>query len=98
MAWSRDPSSPRQVTLRLRTPTPQLTEHCEDRAVSVSWSSPSWGPTSLAWRADSAPGPQAQRGQVTLLRSHSLNYSGRHRVEVHFPLFATATHVAGRRQ
>lgn len=27
VAWSREPSSPRQVTLRLRTPAPQLTEH-----------------------------------------------------------------------
>ena len=98
MAWSRDPSSPRQVTLRLRTPAPQLTEHCEDRAVSASWSLPSWGPTSLAWRADSALWPQAQRGQVTLLRSHSLNHGGGHRAEVRFPLFATAIHVAGRKQ
>lgn len=62
VAWSRDPSSPRQVTLRLRTPAPQLTEHCEDLAVSASWSSPSWEPISLAWRADSTPWPQAQRG------------------------------------
>lgn len=35
-AWSRDPSSPRQVTLRLRTPAPQLTEHCKDQAVGGS--------------------------------------------------------------
>lgn len=32
VAWSRDPSSPWQVTLRLRTPAPQLTEHCKDGA------------------------------------------------------------------
>lgn len=36
-----------------------------------------------------APGPEAK---PALLRSHSLNYSGRHRVEVHFPLFATVGH------
>lgn len=60
MAWSRDPSPPRQVTVRLRTPAPQLTEHCKDRAVSTSWSSPSWSPTSLAQRADSTLLPHAQ--------------------------------------
>lgn len=35
-AWSGDPSSLRQVTLRLRTPAPQLTEHCKDQAVGGS--------------------------------------------------------------
>lgn len=40
VAWSRDPSSPRQVTLRFRIPAPQLTEHCKDQAVSRSSSSP----------------------------------------------------------
>lgn len=40
VAWSRDPSSLWQVTLRLRTPAPQLTEHCKDQAVGGSWSSP----------------------------------------------------------
>lgn len=36
VAWSTDPSSPWQVTVRLRTPEPQLTEHCKDPAVSRS--------------------------------------------------------------
>lgn len=40
VVWSRDPSSPRQVTLRFRIPAPQLTEHCKDQAVSRSLSSP----------------------------------------------------------
>lgn len=49
-------------------PTPQLTEHCEDRAVSVSWSSPQLGahqPGMEGRQRSVAPGPE--RGQVTLL-------------------------------
>lgn len=72
MAWSKDPWWPRQVTLLLRTPAPQLTEHCKDQAISRSLSlprgaMPGWtagGP--LAWRADSILLPMsnshAQRG------------------------------------
>lgn len=54
VAWSRDPSSPWQVTLRLRTPAPQLTEHCKDQAVSTGLAhgsqagQDSWRPSSLA--------------------------------------------------
>lgn len=40
VAGSSDPSALRQVTLLLRTPAPQLTEHCKDQAVSGGLSSP----------------------------------------------------------
>lgn len=71
MAWSRDPWSPRQVTLLFRTPEPQLTEHCKDQAISGSLSllrkaMLDWTATGLTWRADSTLLPmcssQAQRG------------------------------------
>lgn len=91
-ACSRDPSSPRQVTLLLRIPAPQLTEHCKDQAVSSSFSpqEPRWvRPTGPAWRVDGTllpmPSSQDQRGWVTPLRSHSLSHACCHQAEVHFP-------------
>lgn len=40
MARSKDPWSPRQVTLRLRMPAPQVTEHCKDRLSATAHSNP----------------------------------------------------------
>lgn len=40
VAWTRDSPSPRQVTLLFLMPAPQVTEHCKDRLLAGTSSSP----------------------------------------------------------
>lgn len=61
-AGSIDPSSPWQVTLRLRMPAPQVTEHCKSQLSTQAAPSPEEPP-----RGQQRPTSLARRAECTLL-------------------------------